>query len=836
MAEGGALAVAEGGCGRARRDGVAAVGQYAVVTTSGAVVAVVVGVDGAGRSHRLDQLAAAAGLPAVRINPPLATDEVAALAAQAAATGALLVIDDPHRLDPAALSTLARAVRGGVATVLARRPTIDRPELAELDEAVSARGTVEQLRPLDIAAVTALVRAVTGQPTDPAAAAAVHAASGGLPAIAVALITPGPAAVPGGPSAAGASPTAGTTASAALVARVQRRLARLDPATATLARLLALRLQLADGVLAAASDSDGPAFAAAMRLLGDEGLLIPGDEQMVPAVADAVLAELSAAERRRGHDAVARALLAHGGDVAVAAAQLRAARVFTPAAAPAYLAVADRLRFDDPAAAISWYDDAVDAGAGPAEVAPGRAEAAALLGLPVDLDTPVLDDIGRNRLVLVDGAVEAHEGRTDRSAETLVGAAPPGPVLAVPALVATGRAGSPDAGAVPGQRRFDDSGPALRRFAEACLVAAVDPAAAVPLLIEAAETVERTRPAVVLPDTPHAVGALAAAVAGDAGTAAHLLERALALQIGGPVAVPRHRLLLAWVRLRSGRYDTAVAELAQWSEVQLRGRERFLLAALSAALARRSGDVARLREAWAAVEPALARRTVDLFTAEAVEELAVAATRLRRQARVAPVLATLDSIVDRLGSPPAWAVTVGWIRVQVAVAEEDAAATSLAAQGLPVATGARQQAQRVAAGRWADVLAGTVEEAAVVAAADGLAAVELPWEGSRLVGQAAIRSTDAAMARRLLERARELSSAEVAAPTNRAETAHSGLSEREIEVARMVLAGDTYREIGARLFISPKTVEHHVARIRTKLGATSRAEFVAALRGVLDSV
>jgi DNA-binding CsgD family transcriptional regulator len=51
----------------------------------------------------------------------------------------------------------------------------------------------------------------------------------------------------------------------------------------------------------------------------------------------------------------------------------------------------------------------------------------------------------------------------------------------------------------------------------------------------------------------------------------------------------------------------------------------------------------------------------------------------------------------------------------------------------------------------------------------------------------------------------------------------------------MVLAGGTYREIGARLFISPKTVEHHVARIRTKVGATTRAEFVAALRTVLGA-
>jgi DNA-binding CsgD family transcriptional regulator len=131
------------------------------------------------------------------------------------------------------------------------------------------------------------------------------------------------------------------------------------------------------------------------------------------------------------------------------------------------------------------------------------------------------------------------------------------------------------------------------------------------------------------------------------------------------------------------------------------------------------------------------------------------------------------------------------------------------------------------------VLAGEVDPDAAVAVATELAAVDLPWEGSRLVGQAAIRTADPSAARRLLERARDLSSAEVTTDRARADSGLGGLSEREVEVARMVLAGGTYREIGARLFISPKTVEHHVARIRTKVGANSRAEFVAALRQLL---
>jgi len=56
------------------------------------------------------------------------------------------------------------------------------------------------------------------------------------------------------------------------------------------------------------------------------------------------------------------------------------------------------------------------------------------------------------------------------------------------------------------------------------------------------------------------------------------------------------------------------------------------------------------------------------------------------------------------------------------------------------------------------------------------------------------------------------------------------LSGREREVAELILTGLTYRQIGERLFISAKTVEHHVARMRQRLGVTSRDELFAQLR------
>ncbi len=50
-----------------------------------------------------------------------------------------------------------------------------------------------------------------------------------------------------------------------------------------------------------------------------------------------------------------------------------------------------------------------------------------------------------------------------------------------------------------------------------------------------------------------------------------------------------------------------------------------------------------------------------------------------------------------------------------------------------------------------------------------------------------------------------------------------GLSEREVEVARLVAAGYSNPEIAARLVISRRTAEHHVQHIYAKVGVSSRA-------------
>lgn len=57
------------------------------------------------------------------------------------------------------------------------------------------------------------------------------------------------------------------------------------------------------------------------------------------------------------------------------------------------------------------------------------------------------------------------------------------------------------------------------------------------------------------------------------------------------------------------------------------------------------------------------------------------------------------------------------------------------------------------------------------------------------------------------------------------------LTERQIDIARLVAAGLTNAAIASRLQISPRTVTSHLDHIYTRLGISSRASLVSALAG-----
>jgi DNA-binding NarL/FixJ family response regulator len=57
--------------------------------------------------------------------------------------------------------------------------------------------------------------------------------------------------------------------------------------------------------------------------------------------------------------------------------------------------------------------------------------------------------------------------------------------------------------------------------------------------------------------------------------------------------------------------------------------------------------------------------------------------------------------------------------------------------------------------------------------------------------------------------------------------ARRSLTERERETLRMLGDGDSYFEIGSKVFLSPDTVRTHAQRAMTKLGARTRTQAVA---------
>ncbi|GAA4781334.1 hypothetical protein GCM10023200_13310 [Actinomycetospora chlora] len=478
----------------------------------------------------------------------------------------------------------------------------------------------------------------------------------------------------------------------------------------------------------------------------------------------------------------------------------------------------------------------------------GTAERAARAG---DLDTAlrtadaVLRDPGgadRERAAAVLAAVLPHRGLLARAAELhrwlaeRGHAAPDGVV----ALLGVGSSAEALACPVGGA-----SAPGLSEAADALTARGVlasvtgDSSTALSLLSRATAALAVCDQEVVRGDTPAALGALVALHRGEPELAAPLLDRALALELGGPAHRRRHLLLRAWCALSSGDGAAARSLRARAGEAGpavVEPRDELVAVALDVALARRAGDVRALLDLWARAREALVCHPVDLYVLLPVGELALAAARLGEQGWVAPHLSEGDALLAALGEPALWSTPWHWYGLQYAIATEAPERAETHARALAAAAEVAHPAVAPAraAAAWLRVLAGEVDAEEVAAAATGLRAAGLGWDGSRLAGEAALRTTDRRAISALLACARDLHPG-VTASSEVPEPRAPGvvLTDREREVAALVVEGLTYREIGARLFLSAKTVEHHVARLRQRLGSATRSELFGDLRAAL---
>jgi DNA-binding CsgD family transcriptional regulator len=385
-----------------------------------------------------------------------------------------------------------------------------------------------------------------------------------------------------------------------------------------------------------------------------------------------------------------------------------------------------------------------------------------------------------------------------------------------------------------------------------------DPYQGLPILIHASDMLNASGASVPTPDTPGALAALVALHSGEPQLAETIVRSAVAAGQGGDAAKPRLFLLQAWSAMQQDNPEDArlaINEASKANHWPLVPRDEFLCAALEVGLARRSGEVHDLVLSWERAREAMLHTSVDLYNLLPWGELMITAARLRETRRVSHYLDEAWNLLHRLGDPPLWAVPLHWAGVQAALLNESPADLAPHATGLARAADHSHLAWVLAAAgkAWVSVLAANFLASDVEAAARGLNAVGMPWEGARLAGHAAARADERRDMVRLLSCARDLhpqaNSAGTGSPgpseprsvpaaenSNRLPSdGGTGLSEREKEVARLVLEGKTYREIGEAIYISPRTAEHHIARMRRRLGAENRSDLLVRLRLALGS-
>ncbi|NNC11929.1 helix-turn-helix transcriptional regulator [Planctomonas sp. JC2975] len=742
---------------------------------------------------------------------------------------AILLVDDAHLLDQDALLALADRVADPTsATLVACRPwptpeglagilsTLDTPGLAIVLGQVSTGEVAEYAGEGAIAGecIDDLVELCAGMTWLLSEALSLHDQSG---------CSTGPA---------------HDAVVAALNEVVAQRLHQLDPDVRLAVETESLTPSLSSH--SASQRTDLVVAAHAQGLLLRNGQVAPGIRSAVRAatpiarivsLADAGLIEPSAELLHgvRDHD-VARTML-HLGDAALESSPERAAEL---------------------------YDHAANSGADPVVVAVRRARAlwasglydeaaAAVDGLDLDADDP--DAAFTTNLVAAVWAARAMPETADRVYRS---SNVDSPVVRAGAVVASLAVGDPrEAEAPPIEAASSIPSTAvvamesLSRGLRATLGASVQ--IALSELMRASDAYTMSGDALPVPELPAVLAAVTALHLGELEVAAEILDDATRDGQGGPGGRGRLALWTGWVALQRQRPHDVEAALATacTAGVRLSPRDQLLEHALRIGLARRYSDTAAITIAWRRARETMLRSEFDLYGILPLSEFVVTAARLDDLPRMRRHFDQALGRIERLGNPSMWGAHLHWAGIQQGILLNQPEMLRPHAQAL-VAAGSESviAAAMSHAGRvWTSVLAGKVDAAAVEAAASELADVGLAWDGARLAGYGAGLTEDRRVVSRLLACARRLHSNEtIPSGGDRSETlvtpiapVETTLSVREREVAAMVLDGKTYAEIGAAIFISPRTAEHHIARIRRRLGATSRSDLLTKLRLALES-
>ncbi|TJZ79729.1 LuxR family transcriptional regulator [Rhodococcus oryzae] len=766
---------------------------------------------------------------------------VAATASAELEPGGALVVDDAHRLPDAAVDALTlSAHRPDITVIVATEPRPHSRTLRSLGDALGSL-TLDPMTARDIVAraeSTLGVRLPIGL-----AAAVLRITGGGVHTVDAALGTLSRL----DPTEPRTQPALERALDAATAAHLRARLGELD------SDLLC--------TLSIAAIGSGPDPAELVRVLSVDPALAQDlidrargtglvTHTLLPVAREPLAAVLGAQRLARLHADSLRAKLADGTLDLPAARAYGEAGVTDPDLAEFLCGAAEHA---EPALAASLYAEAVRAGADRNTLALRWSEAAAL---SADLDTAVgltdglleraadLTDTELAAAVRIAASVAAQQGMLGRSADLYewlgparVGSDAP---IAATVLLAAGRpeqaeamtdrqAGAPPTSTSAGAALLAQG---LRQSIDGHVAIAVNS-----LTRGLSLSANGSRPR-LLPDSGAAITALAGIACGELAGAQAVLQRALDTEPRESITRHRHELLLTWIAMVRGDLDAATARLdAMPTDAEPTPRDALFIAALRVGLARRVGDIGALTHSWERAHGVIAEHSADLFSLLPLGELWLGAARLRDTDRLAHLIEQANELLTRLGEPTLWGSPLHWYGVQAAILAESPAellphanALGVAAETSPYAAGL------AAAGRaWLRVLQGEIDAAVVEQSARTLDRIGLPWDGARLASEAALRASDTRTATTLLQVARSLRPAASSTPGTVAGTERelsAGLTDREAEVANLLVMGLTYRDIGARLFISAKTVEHHVARIRRRLDATSRADMLSMLRAM----